>query len=94
MLSFTDLFLGIFKMMIKVVKKFFRLILITICWGMFVPYSTTRLYYVFLDKSIPVTLPQFITDVAFGFFGTVLMMGGLMALVFLAGMHASLAGMR
>lgn len=89
-LSFTDLFLGIFKMMIKIVKKIFRLLLIALCWGGFVPFMTSRVYYFFLDKSVPLTGTQFITDIAAGFIGTALMLGGLMALVFLADFLGSL----
>jgi hypothetical protein len=79
------LFLGVFKMMIKIVKKLFRLCLVALCWGVFVPFATSRLYYFYLDKSVPITGTQLATDLACGFVATILMMGGLMALVFLAG---------
>lgn len=89
-LSFSDLFFGIFQMMMKWVKKCLRILLIIFCWGIVVPFSTSRLYYLFLNKTVPLlTFSQFILDLSIGSIATTCLMGGLVSLVFLAGIPKS-----
>ena len=86
-LSFSDLFFGIFQMMTKWVKKLIRIFLIILCWAVVVPFSTSRLYYLFLNKSVPLfSISQFLLDLSIGSIATTCLMGGLVSLVFLAGM--------